>query len=296
MIIDMHTHVFPEKIAGKAVSKLSANAHIHPHTDGTPKGLISSMEEAGVSLSVIVPVATSKEQVPKLNDAAARLNEQFGNDGLLSFGAMHPEYEDFKEELLRIKESGLKGIKIHPVYQEVAIDDIRFLRILYRCAELGLTVVTHAGLDVGLPGKVFCSPQMCLNAITKLSDGQGTLKNDFALILAHMGGWRNWDEVLSLLPETGAYIDTSFSFGELDALDDGYWTKETRPMLHEEQFLELVRAFGAGKVVFGTDSPWTVQKESLSYIRALPLSDDEKELILAKNAMQILGMSPGIDS
>ena len=35
------------------------------------------------------------------------------------------------------------------------------------------------------------------------------------LILAHMGGWRNWDQVEELLPDTSVYLDTSYSLGDL---------------------------------------------------------------------------------
>ena len=213
MIIDMHTHSFPEKLAASTLEKLSAASHTRPFTNGTPGGLQASMREAGVDLSVVLPVATSPRQVEHVNDASARLNETAEETGLLSFGCMHPDYEGWREELARVKALGMKGIKLHPVYQGADLDDPRYLRILDRAGELGLVVVTHAGLDVGFPGVVRCSPEMVRRAVAQV----GPVK----LVLAHMGGWRCWDRVLELLPELPVLIDTSFSVGRMSPLNDG---------------------------------------------------------------------------
>ena len=154
MIFDIHTHTFPGKIASPTLQKLQSMSHTMPFTDGTVSGLRASMTAAGVDRSLVLPVATNARQVPHVNDASARINEQAGETGIFSFGCMHPDFDGWREELARIASLGLKGIKLHPVYQDVDFDDVRYLRILDRCGELGLTVLTHAGLDVGFPGKV----------------------------------------------------------------------------------------------------------------------------------------------
>ncbi len=180
MITDFHAHCFPEKIAAAAIKKLSEMSRSAPFSDGTIDGLLASMEKFGIDRSVILPVATRPAQVEHINDVAAATNEQYADKGIFSFGGIHPDYANFKRELSRIAVNGLKGIKIHPVYQETDIDDKNFLRILYRAAELDLIVVTHAGQDIGFPGKIHCSPKMIRNAM----DSIGTFK----FVLAHMGG------------------------------------------------------------------------------------------------------------
>ncbi len=286
MIIDSHTHTFPERIAAGTIETLSGNAHIKPALEATVGALASSMERAGIDLSINLPVATSARQVPKLNDSAAAINEAAaeaaGGPKVISFGCMHPDYEDWHEELSRAARMGLKGIKIHPPYQGVDIDDIRYLRIIDRAAQLGLTVITHAGLDVGLPGVDRCRPSMCRNVIEQIGE--------FPFILAHMGGWRCWEEVPEQLAGTGVYLDTSFSEGSLDAFPDGYWTGDGLLMLGEEEFLGLIRTFGADQILFGTDSPWADQKKCLDRVRALPLTEEEKEKILGGNAKKLLGV------
>ncbi len=280
MVIDFHTHTFPEKIAPSTVQKLQSMSHTRPFSDGTSSDLVRKNREAGVDWSVILPVATSPRQVSHVNDSSARLNEQFHDQGLVSFGCMHPDFGGWKEELARIAALGMKGIKIHPVYQQVDLDDIRFLRILDRCGELGLMVVAHAGLDVGFPGRDHASPRMALRALQQT----GPVK----LILAHMGGWRCWDEVEQLLPETGVRIDTSFSLGTMTPNGDGYYAPEDLPLMGQEQFVRMVRAFGADRVLFGTDSPWGDQRRELAMIRAMPLTEEEKGAILGGNARELL--------
>ena len=218
------------------------------------------MKAAGVNCSVILPVATNTRQVPHVNDASARINDQAGETGIYSFGCMHPDFDDWRGELGRIAALGMKGVKLHPVYQEVDLDDIRYLRILDRCGELGLTVLVHAGLEVG----------------------------PVQLILAHMGGWRNWDEVEQLLPQTSVYLDTSFSLGRMTPLNDGYYAPADLDLMGPEQFMGLVRAFGPQRILFGTDSPWDGQAEALAHIRALPLTDEELSAILGGNAQRLL--------
>ena len=285
MVIDIHTHTFPEKIAGKAVETLSKEAHIIAHTGGTVPELMKSMEDAGIDISLVMPVATAPEQVVKVNDSSLRNNEKYfegKEEGtrVLSFGCMHPEFSDYRQELRRIRERGIKGIKLHPVYQKHDIDDVNFLRIIDCAAENDLIVLTHGGLDVGIPGVVHCSPKMCRNVIDKIGN--------FKFILAHMGGWRNWEEVPDLLAETNAFLDSSFASEDIEPLADGYWDDKDKSMLSQEEFLGIVRAFGPERILFGSDSPWTNQKKSREFIETLPISREEVQMILGENAGKLL--------
>ena len=283
MIIDIHTHTFPDKIAAATLDKLKHLSHTIPFTDGTAVGLAASMARAGVDRSVVMPVATSPRQVPHVNDASARMNELGAQTGVLSFGCMHPDFDGWKEELARVRDLGLKGIKLHPQYQDTDFDDPRYLRILDRCGELGLVVLTHAGLDIGMPGKDNCAPEM----VARVLEQVGPVK----LVLAHMGGWRQWDRVEALLPGTGVYLDTSFSLGEITPLDDGHYRPGDLPLLDEAAFLRMVRRFGPDRILFGTDSPWDDQGAALARLQALPLEPAELEAILGGNAKRLLGIA-----
>ncbi len=276
MIVDFHTHVFPDKIAKRALDKLKHNSHTEPFSDGTLESLIMKERADGIDISVIQPVATTPEQVISINNKARENNDIYERRGAVSFAAIHPDFKDYKAELNRIKEMGFRGIKIHPVYQGVNIDDIRFLRIIEKAAELGLIVLTHGGIDIGFLDSVKCSPKMIRHVIDEIGD--------FKFVAAHMGGWKNWDEVPEYLADTNVYLDTSFSTGKLTPLDDGYYKTEELELLTQDEFIKLLNAFGAERIIFGTDSPWGNPENDIAFIKKLPVSEKEKSEILGENA------------
>lgn len=276
-MIDFHAHTFPDRIAAMAIHKLEHKAHATSFSDGTQAGLLQKMALAGIDHAVVLPVATNPAKCAHMNDLSLA---QAGDARLTYFAAIHPDAPDWYEELGRAKALGFKGVKIHPVYQDVPIDDPRFVRILARCGELELIVVMHGGLDIGFPGVERCSPKMLRNALRQAGP--------VTLIAAHMGGWRNWQEVPEHLLDTGVYLDTAYSLGSISPIDDHY-TPEELPMLADARFVELTRIFGSSRVVFGTDSPWDDMAQCVARIRSLPLTETEKADIFDHNARRLLG-------
>ncbi len=277
MIIDFHTHTFPDRIAARAIAGMQQNSHAAAFTGGTVSELTASMSRADIACSVVLPVATNPEKLSSMNDVSIAMN---GQNGLIYFGAMHPLAENWDAELSRIAAAGIRGIKIHPLYQDVDIDDIRYLRILGRAAELGLITVMHCGADIAFPGIVRCSPEMTANALRQLGN--------IPIVLAHMGGWKNWEQTAPALADTGCYLDTAISLGAIAPLEDGHYAPQDLPLLTQEAFCALVRTFGSERILFGTDSPWADQAEAAAAIRALPLRKEETENILYKNAQRLL--------
>lgn len=273
MIIDVHTHIYPEKIAAKAIAKLEANSGVPAKTDGLREGLLDSMREAGIDYSLLLPVATSAQQVDTINEEAARTNAAAKETGLLSFGGIHPETENYKEVLHRVKELGLKGVKLHPDYQKTFFHDIRYKRIVAEATKLGLFLMVHAGEDIGLPDPIHCRPESVVEVIKETQSDK--------LILAHMGGWRLWDEVREQLLELPVYFDTAFSEDYLQGVEG---------MLTPDAFVSLVRAMGSDRVLFGTDSPWSNQKEAVEWIQRTDLTEEEKEQIFHGNYERIIGL------
>ena len=280
MRIDFHTHTFPHRIAERAIQSLQEKSHARAFSDGTASGLRAAMEEAGIGVSVVLPVATNPDKVASINDVSL---SQTGQDGLIYFGCMHPLCPDWEKELERIAAGGLQGIKIHPVYQQVLFDDPRFLRILQKAFALDLIVVTHAGDDIGFPGEVFCEPERIRQTLDRIGGGK--------LVLAHMGGWKNWDRVENCLSGTGVYLDTAFSLGEISPLREAYYTAQQCQLLGEEQFCRIVESFGADRILFGSDSPWASPRDTRKAIEATALSDTQKQAIFGGNACRLLGLS-----
>ncbi len=268
MIIDFHTHVFPEKIASRTIEKLESFAQIHAHSNGLLDGLKASMKTAGVDYSVVLPVVTNPSQFHSVNEYAASIN---GTDGILSFGGIHPDSRDYQEELLQIRDYGLKGIKLHPDYQNVHISDPRYLRIITEAVNLGLIVTIHAGIDIGLPDDVHCPPE---EALTMLQYVHAHAKHpeQATIILAHTGGYKQWDRVEDLLVGTNVYFDLAYTFGHIDT----------------DQLLRIIRKHGADRILFATDSPWNDQAEDIRAFHALGLNEEESAAILGENAKKLL--------
>ena len=282
MIIDFHTHTFPDKIAGSVIGKLQQLSRSRPFTDATNDGLRRSMEQAGIDLSILLPVMTNAGQVHKLNDLAARINERWQETGLLSFGGMHPDVENYKEALNHVTELGLKGIKIHPAYQGADFDDIRYLRIIDKASELGLIVLTHAGWDIGIPGHNYCDTKHIQRVMREVGPDR--------LVLAHMGGWQDWKAVGEELAGLPLYFDASFSTGDIVPAPGTTRTPEESHNMNREQFIHLVRKLGTDRILFATDCPWSDQAESLHFVRSCGFSEQELADILGNNARKLLGI------
>ena len=282
LIIDFHTHVFPPKIAAHALATLEDKAVTVSFTDGTAAALRESMKEAGVDKSVLLSIATNPLKVSHMNDLQIAASRQ-GEKDFIYFGCIHPHCPTWQEELQKVADAGLKGVKIHPQYQGVPIDDPRFVRILSKCGELGLIVVNHSGKEPAYPGLFYSNPQTIRKVL--LDVGPVTF------VGAHMGGMQCWEEVADTYGDLKhVYLDTSFSLRHLKPSEQGYYTQEIMAPMQPEDFAAVVRAIGADRVLFGTDSPWRSQKASIGGIQELPLTEEEKELIFHKNAEKLLNV------
>lgn len=266
MIIDFHTHTFPDKIAKGTMHALEECAHIKATREGTVQALLGQMEESGVDLSVIMPVVTKPSQFQSVNDCAAMINDTYPGR-LISFGGIHPNTQNYKEELSYIASLGIKGIKLHPDYQGVFIDDMAYLRIIDRAVELGLVIMLHAGVDIGMPTPVHCPPDRARKMIREIQPQK--------LILAHFGGWKQWDEVEDFLVGQNVYFDCAFCSNYFDSM----------------QFERMVKAHGADKILFATDSPWENPSDTIKWIESTNLSQDEKDRIYSFNAKKLLALA-----
>lgn len=310
MVIDFHVHTFPEKIAERALASLSEKSGTRYYVDGTLSGLRTSMVQAGVETSVILPVATNESQYRAINDTAYRINERYPDTGILSFGGIHPQNQNYKEILRELKMHGIKGIKLHPVYQDSCFDSLENMRIVECACENDLIIVIHAGFDVGFPGAGQALPKHILPVIEKIKPEK--------LVLAHMGGWGCWNEVEEMLAGCKVWFDTSFSLTPLrDKLSDPLspehasvlpnaiysdsdfskkstdssvnWNRTETEQLSLAGFLRLVEKHGKERILFGSDSPWSSQEESIRYLKESGLSEDVLEAVLYGNARQLLG-------
>ena len=282
MIIDFHTHTFPEQIADRAIKKLSQSARIKNYSDGTLAGLKRSMKAADVDYVVLLPVVTRPSQQEDINRTAIERTQSFRETGILSFGGVHPDNENYREILINLAAHGIPGVKLHPVFQGINFDDIRYLRIIDCACENNLAVLIHAGFDASFPGADYASPAR----IRKVYD---QIKPD-KLILAHMGGWNDWYSAEELLAGRNVYLDTAFTLSLMRSNTNGAASTEHYTPMSKEQFLRMVEIFGSNHILFGSDSPWTDIAESLQLVKKSGLEGPELNAVLGGNAAKLLGL------
>lgn len=268
MIVDFHTHVFPEAIAEKTISFLENKANSLAHTRGTLDELKKSMKEAGIDYSVALSVVTRPSQFNTVNNYLAEIN---GKAGIISFGGLHPDCEAIEEKLDYIKELGLKGIKLHPDYQDTRMDDPKYIKICKEAIKRGLIVLFHSGWDIGYPDSHNASVEYAANLLNAINVDE---QEDAKIIFAHTGGWKNWDLVEEILVGRNVYFDLSFSM----------------PFLSKEQLTRIIKEHGSDRILFATDSPWSGQKQSVAEISALDLDPEELEAIFYGNAAKLLNL------
>ena len=273
MIIDFHTHTFPDELAKKTIPYLESKAGFIARTDGTISGLIKSMEEANIDYSVLLPVITNPKQTIKINDCAIENNKL---DKFISFGGIHPDYEDYKNELDRLKANGIKGIKIHPDYQNTFIDDKKMIDIIDYAFSINLIVIIHSGIDYGSTEIIRATPERIKNLLKNL-------KHKGIFIMAHMGYTFKWNDIIEEFKGYDVYFDLALCLGILTMNGKNY------NLMDEDTLIKFIETFGSERILFATDSPWMGQKESIDTFNSFKrIKEEDKENILYKNAVRLL--------
>ena len=260
LVIDFHTHCFPDQLAPKAVGRLSfASGGLQPHTDGTVSGLRASMARDGVDLSVVLNIATNARQQRKVNDFAAAIN----GGAVVAFGSVFPDSPDALDEVEYIHSLGLKGIKLHPDYQGFSVDDPALKPLYRKISSLGLVTVFHAGLDYGFAPPYGATTEKMATALAWF---------DTPVVAAHWGGLGCGDGVLKHLCGRDIYFDTSFGYGQM-------------PKYYAQTILDK---HGVERMLFGTDTPWHTPAMERRLLDTLELTEDERTAILCGNARRLL--------
>ncbi len=262
MLIDFHTHCFSEKIAQKAMESLSfTSGGMIPEYDGTLSGLKENMKENGVTKSVVLNIATSEKQHSVVNKFACEICD----DEIIGFGSVYPLSESAVETVEEISAMGLKGIKLHPEYQNFYVDDERLIPLYKKISEKNLIVVFHSGSDFGYMYPYHCTPKRLLNALKYL---------ECPVVAAHWGAFHMYEEVEKYLCGKDIYFDTSFGYASIP----------------KPAAMRILEKHTADKILFGTDTPWSNAKKEKLLLESLELCENELSKIYFKNASILLGL------
>lgn len=259
-IIDTHVHIYPDAIAQKAADAIGQFYDIAIHKNGTLDSLLESGKKGGISRFLIHSVATTPKQVESINRYLQGVGKEHP-DECIPFGTMHPGYDQIPQELERMKQGGLQGVKVHPDFQKFLLDSPEALHMFRAIEAANLPVLIHMG-DYRYP---YSQPERMaavLEACPRLR-----------VIGAHLGGWTIWKEAWKVLAKyPNFWVDTSSSL----------------MFLTPEEGAEIIRHYAPDHVFFGSDYPMWDPAEEVERFRQLPLTEEEKENIFAKNFLKFL--------
>ncbi|MBQ7921557.1 MAG: amidohydrolase family protein [Clostridia bacterium] len=264
MIIDFHTHAFPEKIAARAIDTLAGRSGFVPQTDGTVDSLLARLDEWRVDRAVVANIATNPRQQANVNAFAVETMRQHG-DRLTPLGSVNPDAADWDQTLVMLRDAGIPGIKLHPDYMGHTFDEAVYTPILETAASLDLFVLIHAGFDVYSPDKIHATPAMIRQVLVR----HPSLK----LICAHYGGNCLWNDVEELLVGENVWIDTSIGH---------------RMGLSADQAKRILENHDSQRILFGTDCPWADVPATVQFIESLGLDSERLDRIFYKNAKELL--------
>jgi len=258
-IIDIHTHVYPSAIAGKAAQNVRNYYHIGRQMDGTPEMLLQKGSEAGISQYVILPVAIRPENVASINHFV--LEQVREHPCFIGFGTLHADMEHIGDAAQEVADLGLKGIKLHPDCQKFDIDDPRLFPA-YEAIQGRLPVFLHMGderYNYSHPARL----RKVLSLFPRLD-----------AVAAHFGGYSMYETARQELKDTHCIMDISSS---LMFMAPG----------EAERYINL---YGAERMAFGTDYPvWDPVEEVKRFLR-LKLTAAQQEQIAWKTAYRFLGL------
>lgn len=261
MLIDFHTHAFPDKIASRAMDKLSYDSGgLNPQTNGTFENLKIQMNRDGVDISVVQSIATNPGQQENVNNFAFEINK---DSSIVAFGSVHPDAPDALCELERIKDMGLKGVKFHPEYQSFYADDEKMKPIYRKISQLGLITLFHAGHDYGFGTPYHGMPDNLIGALKWF---------DSPVVAAHWGGVGCGEEVISKLCGMDIWFDLSFGYGNM-------------PKSFAQQ---IVDKHTPDRLLFASDMPWHRPAWEMMLLDTLDISESDREKIYFKNALKLL--------
>lgn len=264
MVIDVHTHAFPDHLAPRAMAQLQAETDdIQAVLDGTLGDLLRSMDRAGIDASVVASIATRPEQFEPI----LRWSAAIRSPRLLPFPSVHPAAPDAPDQVRRLAAEGFRGLKLHPYYQEFTVDEARLDPIYAAAADCGLVLLLHCGFDIAFPRDRVADPARVWNVVQRFPG--------LRLIAAHFGAWSDWEEVERHLLGRPVYFDVSTCFDFMD----------------RAQAERLLKAHPADRLLFGSDSPWVDQQKTIADLRAFGLGAEVEARVLGANAQALLGLA-----
>lgn len=259
MIVDLHNHVWPDKVAARALGGSVPDMPLQG--DGTVGGLYAAQDDAGIDYSVCLAIANEPEHVERANDYIGSIDRS----RLVPFGTIHPR-RSVADNLASLRKNDVRGVKLHPTFQKYRLDDPDLLAVLEALAG-EFPVIAHVGAGGGGDGSG-ATPAMVRDIVRSLPN--------LTMIACHFGGYHHLDNAMQTLIGEPVYFDTSWppSLATLDA----------------DVLRSIITRHGSERIVFASDWPTASPVAEISALRALGLPVADLDLILGGNAQRILDL------
>lgn len=261
MIVDAHCHVWPDHIAPRVLAGRPAD--LDPVHDGTIDGLRRTMDAAGVDHAMCLGVANVARTVARTNEFIGSLDRS----RFTPFGTVHPDLPA-EANLKSLRDNGIRGVKLHPMFQDLSLADPRVVDLLRALAGEGITVITHVGPGQAGADDDRAAPRYLRAALDQIPD--------LRLIACHFGGYHRLDEAGEFLIGSRAVLETSWP-PRLSDLDAG-------------RVRRIIARHGADRVVFGSDWPMAEPAAEIAAVRSLGLDAGAEQAILGGNLARLLGL------
>ncbi len=259
-IIDFHTHAFPDSLAENAMPRLEEEGNVKASLDGRLTSLLESMHRAGIAKSVVSSIATKPSQFRSIFE----WSKSIMSERIIPFPSIHPSEPEVLHQIDAIEREGFKGIKMHPYYQGFVLDEQRMLPLYERISKNALVLLVHTGFDIAFERKRIADPER----IVRIAENFPDLK----LVTSHFGAWEDWQQVEKMLVGKPIYMDISYSFEFMD----------------REVARRILVSHPRDYLLFGTDSPWGDQRNTLGLVDEMNLSEQRLHAILYSNAERLL--------
>lgn len=261
-VINAHCHIYPNKIASKAVDSIRDFYDLDMALDGTIEGLTKDGEKVNTVHYLVHSVATTPKQVKSINEFIMDAIKD-SPDLFTGFGTLHPDSDDIEGDVQHIIDLGLKGVKLHPDFQQFALNEERSFKLAKVVSENNLPMLIHCG-DYRYN---YSNPSQLKELLEKFPD--------LLVVGAHFAGWSVWKEAAKELVGTpNLMVDLSSSLYGLSP----------------EEAKDLIYAYGVDKVLFGTDYPMWDSESEMERFKKIGLSVDEENKILYENAAKFLNL------
>jgi len=220
-----------------------------------PEIFLKIMNSLGIEKAVVTP--TKPWGDTKDNEEIAKIAKE-NPDRFIGVPWINPLREGALDDFRRyLKELGMKGLKLHPPANSYAIHMPFVHPFVELAAKFRVPVMIHSGTP----------PHSEPLQIALLAD----TFPDANIVMIHMG--------LSEMYAREAQ-DVAIKY-------DNVWL-ETSGM-HIGHVKGAIKRAGAGKVIFGSDTPWSMTEFELMKIKLLRLPKKDEERVLGKNIAQLIG-------